>query len=217
MHTNVFEVELEGKNYNVFVTYKCQRNAYLRYKNGDFYVTCPSLTSKKKIIDFVLKSGPKLLERINKPVQKNYSFEEGYIYIFGQFYRLKISDKFRIEEYTVFAKDIADLEKNLRKLLVKYLEQSVRKFEQLMSISKPYQISVKKMKSRYGSNSQKTHRLHFQLDLVHFSYEIIDSVVVHELAHEFYRNHQRGFYSCVLKYCQNYYELKKKLRTKVYQ
>lgn len=217
MLTNVFEVELEGQKYQVFVTYKYQRNAYLRYKNGDFYVTCPLLTSKKHILNFVQKSGPKILQKLQKPIQQNYSFEEGFIHLFGRAFELKISDKFRIEENIVFAPNNEVLDKNLRNLLVKYLETSVRKYEQLMGIHQPYQISVKKMKTRYGSNSLKTHRLHFQIDLVHFSYEIIDSVVVHELAHEFYRNHQRGFYSCVLKYCPNYYELKRKLRKKVYQ
>lgn len=216
MHTNVFEVELEGQQYQVFVTYKFQRNAYLRYKKGAFYVTCPSLTSKKRILDFVYKAAPKLLKKVKKEEQKHYSIEDGYIYLFGKRFGLKISDKFWIEENTVFTKNNEDLIKNLRKLLVKYLEESVQKYERLMGITKPYQISVKKMSTRYGSNSQKTHRLHFQIDLVHFSYEIIDSVVVHELAHEFYRNHQKCFYSFVLKYCPNYYELKKKLRQKIY-
>lgn len=216
MKTNLFEVEIEGQKYQVFVTSKYQRNAYLRFKDGAFFVTCPSLTSKKRILDFVEKSGPRLIKKLKKEDKKHYSIEEGYIYLFGTRYELKISDKFRIEENTVFSKNDEDLVKNLRKLLVKYLEQSVRKYEELMGIKKPYKISVKKMKTRYGSNSQKTHRLHFQIDLVHFSFQIIDSVVVHELAHEFYRNHQRGFYSCVLKYCPDYYLLKKKLRQKVY-
>ena len=216
MKTFVFEVEIDGQNYNVFVTSKYQRNAYLRVKDGAFYVTCPPLTSKKKILDFVVKAGPRLLKKTRKEAKQNYSLEEGFIYLFGTRYNLEISDNFRINENTVFCKNNGDLEKNLRKLLVNYLETSVRKYEELMGIKKPYQISVKKMKTRYGSNSKQTHRLHFQLDLVHFSYEIIDSVVVHELAHEFYRNHQTGFYSCVLNYCPDYKALTKKLRQKVY-
>ena len=216
MRTNVFEVEIEGQKYQVFMTSKYQRNCYLRFKEGAFYVTCPYLSNKKSIIDFIYKSGPKLIKKARKENKSAFSVEDGFIYLFGTRYSLEISNKFWINENTVFYKDIKDLEKKLRKLQVKYLETSVRKYEELMGIKKPYQISVKKMKTRYGSNSYKTHRLHFQLDLVHFSYEIIDSVVVHELSHEFYRNHQSGFYACVLKYCPNYKELKKKLRQKVY-
>lgn len=216
MALKLFQVEINGQNYDVFVTSKYQKNIYFRFKDGSFFVTCPPLTSKKKILDGVVKFGPRLIKKVANDNKKSFSFEEGYIYLFGKKYDLKISDKFWINENTVFCKNIDDLEKNLRKLLVKYLEESVRKYEEMMRIKKPYQICVKKMKTRYGSNSYKTHRLHFQVDLVHFSYQIIDSVVVHELAHDFYHNHQKGFYSCVLKYCPNYYELKKKLRQKVY-
>ena len=216
MLTKVFEVQIDQQKYDVFVTYKRQRNMYLRFKEGAFCVSAPLLMSSKKIVEFVIKSGPKLIKRTTKEIQKNYSIEEGFIYLFGKRCSLEISDKFWINENIVFCKNIDDLQKNLHKLLVNYLEQSVRKYEDEMGIKKPYKISVKKMKTRYGSNSKQTHRLHFQIDLVHFSKEIIDSVVVHELAHEFYRNHQSGFYTCVLKYCPNYKELKKKLRQKVY-
>ncbi len=216
MVTKTFQIEFDGKIYDVFVTYKYQRNIYFYFKNGSFSITCPRGTLNKTILDGLNKYGPRLIKRVQKDKLKSYSFEEGYIYLFGQRYELKIADKFEIKENVVFCKNIENLEKNIRKLLVNYLNNSVRKYEGLIGITKPYKISVKKMKSRYGSNSLTTHRLHFQLDLVHFSFEIIDSVVVHELSHEFYRNHQRGFYSCVLKYCPNYYELKKKLRNKVY-
>lgn len=211
-----YEIEINNQKYDVFVESKYQRGIYYRFRNGAFYVTCPYLVSKQRVMDGLIKFAPKLLKSANKESKKEYLFEEHFIYLFGELFKLEISDKFEIKENAVFTKNTADLEKNLRKLLVNYLNTSVRKYEEMMGVKKPYQISVKKMKSRYGSNSMKTHRLHFQLDLVHYSYPIIDSVVVHELAHEFYRNHQRGFYRCVLEYCPEYYSLKKKLRNKVH-
>lgn len=214
MSNEQFQIEIDGQIYPVFVTSKYQKNVYFRFKNGAFYVTCPYLYSKRKILQSLEKFGPKLLKKIQKTTVLPYSFEEHYIYLFGNKYLLGNSDDFSIQENTVFSKNIDDLEKNLRKLLLNYLSESVRNYEKLMGIKNPYQISVKKTKSRYGSNSSKTHRLHFQIDLVHYSFPIIDSVVVHELSHEFYHNHQKGFYSCVLEYCPDYYSLKKKLRKK---
>lgn len=216
MHSKQFEIIINQQKYDVFVIYKYQRNMYFRLKNNAFYVTCPSFTLKSQILKGVEKFGPRLLQKTKKEFKKHYSFNEHFIYLFGEKLNLEIADNFKIEKNTVFCKDDGELQKNLRKLLVNYLNKSVRNYEVLMSIKKPYQISVKSMKSRYGSNSMKTHRLHFQSDLVHFSFPIIDSVIVHELAHEFYRNHQSEFYSCVLEYCPDYYNLKKKLRNKVY-
>ena len=217
MSTKQYEIIINGQKYDVFVTSKYQKNIYYRFRDGAFFVTCPPLVSKRKVFDGLEKFAPRLLKKVEKDKAKHYSFEDGYIYLFGELFKLEIADKFWINENVVFAINNEDLEKNLRKLLVNYLNNCVRKYEEIMGIKKPYKISVKKMSSRYGSNSVKTHRLHFQLDLIHFSYEIIDSVVVHELAHEFYRNHQRGFYSCVLEYCPDYYSLKKKLRQKVHK
>ena len=41
--------------------------------------------------------------------------------------------------------------------------------------------------------------------------EIIDSVIIHELAHHFVYDHSDNFYKVVYKYCPNYDILRKKL------
>ena len=53
--------------------------------------------------------------------------------------------------------------------------------------------------------------LTFDKDLIHYSLEIIDSIVIHELAHYYYHDHSHSFYNMVLKYCPNYKELQRKL------
>ena len=74
-----------------------------------------------------------------------------------------------------------------------------------------YKVSVKNMKTRFGSNSKHTQRLHFALVLMHYSIEIIDSVVVHELAHILVYDHSKKFYDVVYKYCHDYDIYRKKL------
>ena len=86
-----------------------------------------------------------------------------------------------------------------------------------MGITHTYKIRVRKMKSRYGSNSRKTMSLAFNLSLVHYSPEIIDSVIIHELVHDKVFNHSEKFYNEVYKYCPNYKALKRKLNKGIYQ
>ena len=67
------------------------------------------------------------------------------------------------------------------------------------------------MKSRYGSNNKSTKTITYSLVLLHYSPEIIDSVIIHEIAHCFAYNHGDNFYKVVYKYCPNYDILRKKL------
>lgn len=188
-----------NESYNVVVTYKRQRGLYLRKKGDIFYASAPLLMSESHVKDFIYKSIPKLNKRIQKNKPSETPIGDNHTYLLGE--RL----------------DYVIPEKELRKFALEKLTQLTRDCEQEMHISKPYKVHIHKMKTRYGSNSSKTHSINYQLDLIHYSEEIIRSVVVHELAHDKYRNHQRGFYSLVLQYCPNYWDLRKKLRKGIYK
>ena len=70
------------------------------------------------------------------------------------------------------------------------------------------------MKTRHGSNSYYKDHLSFALTLVHYSYPIIDSVIIHELAHDIHFDHSKAFYQTVYQYCPNYKALSKALNSK---
>ncbi len=97
-----------------------------------------------------------------------------------------------------------------------YFLTRLRHYESLMGIASPYKLSVRKVSSRFGSNSSRTHRIMLSLSLYSFSEDCIDSVVVHELAHDSYRNHGKRFYAKVLRYCPAYWELRKRLLYNLY-
>ena len=74
-----------------------------------------------------------------------------------------------------------------------------------------FQVKVRQMKSRYGSNNRSNKTITYSLVLLHYSIEIIDSVIVHELSHHFVYDHSPNFYKVLYKYCPNYDILRKKL------
>lgn len=201
MKSSEFFYKYNNKDIIVHLVIKSQRNIYYRVKDGEFYVTAPYLTPKKVIINGLDKFAPRLLKRYEK-IHSNFSFEEDYFYFLGE--------EKSLSELNI--KNIEELEGFLRKYGIFYLEKLVRKNEEIMGISKPYKIKLRKTSNQYGSNSLKTHTLSFQLNLLHYSEDIIESVVVHELAHEFERNHSKNFYNIVYKYCPNYKILQKKLK-----
>lgn len=199
------DIVIDGVTYPVIIEYKRIRNSYFRYKEGTFYITSTYLVPVSSLLKSLKAFAPKLLKK-KSGGEVPYSFIDNYVYIFGK--KEPISDRIIDEK---------SLKKYLRKELLIYLNNAVAFYKEKMSINNIYKVKVRDMKSRHGSNSRKTMSLTFQLGLIHFSKDIIDSVIIHELAHDKVFNHSKKFYDEVYNYCPNYKELKRRLDKGIYQ
>lgn len=74
----------------------------------------------------------------------------------------------------------------------------------------PTKVSVRTMKSRWGSCSAEGH-LSFNLRLARYPVEVLDSVIVHELCHLKHLDHSKAFWNEVYRYCPEYAGLRKQL------
>ncbi len=73
------------------------------------------------------------------------------------------------------------------------------------------EIKFRKMKSRWGSCSS-TKILTFNTELIKIEEELIDYVIVHELAHLVHMNHSAKFHSLVEQYIPHAKHLRKNLK-----
>lgn len=206
MKTFEFLYKYNNKEIHVHVSRAHQRNIYYRFKEDGFYVSAPYLASQKTIVKGLDKFAKRLVDQYQKS-HSNFSFEEDYVWLLGDKVSLKSLNIENSEELQGF----------LRKNAQICIENLVRKHEKIMGISKPYRVVVKNTQRQFGSNSKRTHTLSFQISLIHYSEEIIESVVVHELAHEFQRNHSDKFYNIVYKYCPNYKAIQRKLKKGIHK
>ena len=198
------------KEYLVKVKRKRMKSIRYTFKDGVFHVSAPYFFASKKDI---LNGLDKFAEKLIEGDKRGKASGDNYLYLLGEKKEIGESGELLINnECILIYKDKDDLEKKLRKWFLNLLIERTRYYENLMNIEKPYKVRVKKMSSRYGSNSLSTHALSFSTILMHYSLDVIDSVVVHELAHHFVRNHSNNFYKVVYQYCPNYNNLHRRLR-----
>ena len=197
---NNFFYIVNGQEYEVVITHKHIKNVHYRFKDNKFFVSCNRWILKSQITSGLDKFGASLIKRSTKPEP----IGEDYIYLFGD--KVKIYDKGQLSfgQYGEFSyKNREDMLKKAKKIFKQIMTERTNYYANLMDCPK-YQVSVRNMKTRHGSNSKKTKRIAYAFHLIHYSIEIIDSVVVHELAHCKVFNHSKSFYDVVYKYCPNY-------------
>ena len=198
---------LDGQEYEVNITYKRIRNIHFRYENGAFLVSCPRITRMSQIKSGLDKYARKLRDR--NP--KNQAFGDNYVYLFGKRVPVTYPGSISFKDATKITFDDKDgLLKKMRKIFLNYMQARTEWFENRMDCPH-YLVKVRQMKSRYGSNNRQKKTITYSMTLLHYSAEIIDSVIIHELAHCHVYNHSDKFYRVVYKYCPQYDLLRKKL------
>ena len=207
-----FFYKVNDVNYEVVVIHRKMKSIHYRFRDNKFIVSCSVFTPKFMVVSGLDKHAEKLIKMSNKTP----ALDDNYIYIFGNKYDLSYPGRFAVQGY----KDITynskeELFKKLKPIFLDFVTSRVRYYEKLMNLPS-YKVSVRMMSSRFGSNSRRTKRINFALSLVHYSTPIIDSVVVHELAHILVFNHSKKFYEVVYKYCPNYDRYRKMLIKGIY-
>lgn len=191
-------VAYQNETYEVIITYKKMRNVIFRLNDHQISISAPLRLKGDDVLARLETHFPSIQKKLK---MAQLPMGEDYIYIFGH----------RLQKLPIHTKTY------LKETLLQYCEQQVSHFRSKMHIPLKYKVSVRLMKTRFGTNSRKTNTLHFALKLVHFAPEIIDSVIYHELAHYYHFNHQPDFYATLLHYCPDYWHLHQKLVKGVYQ
>lgn len=201
--------EYKGKNYKVKFVLNKRSISRVSFKIIDNDIVCYAhpLSSYNSLVKVIEQHKLSLVHMYDRNQQSS----EDYIYIFGEKTPIIFANNiYTIVGYGSFKNEV-EKDHLLERLLNRYIDGRFYELERKMHVQRDYKYIIRKMKTRYGTNSIRTNRITFSLELVHFSYEIIDSVIIHELAHEFHRDHSQRFYNCVYQYCPNYDILRNKM------
>ncbi len=205
---------INEKKYDVIVNVKKVKNIIFRFDGEKFVVSAPKNVKDEVIFKHLNSIGTKL---IKKSVTHNSPFTESTVYVLGKKQQYIIADVNEIDENYLRLKSKDDFYRLIKPYALELFKKRIEQYENLMKIKNRYNVKIRNMKSRYGSNSRKTRSICLDVKLIHYNLDIIDSVIVHELCHDNCFNHQNQFYEKVYRFYPNYDNCHKKLRTKQYE
>ena len=210
------------------VTKKKIKNFIIRiYPDLRIAVSVPLHASNKDIENFIQSKKEWIettLEKIKVAKENKNTLKESSIKILGKEIDKKIieSDLERIRltdtSIYIYSKEIdnTQIDKKLLEWKVEklkaILDEYLNKYTKLLNINIDY-YQIKKLSSAWGVYHKKENYISFNSDLIEKDIECIEYVVLHELCHIFYMNHQKDFWALVEKYMPDYKVRRKKLKT----
>lgn len=173
-----------------------------RTKHTYLRVLKPDLIQISTNIYFTKRDAEVLIEKKREWLEKNLSKKEKNALLEDEFYFLGVKHK---------NLDKRDLDKFYKEESKKIIPVFIDKYSKQMNLY-PNSIKYRKNKNTWGSCNYKN-GLNFNTLLSKFPLEVIEYIVIHELAHIKHKNHSKDFWNLVYKYCQDYKYREKLLKS----
>ena len=211
---------LNDIEYDCFISYKRIKRIYIRYKNGDFLISAPCGTNLKNINDLFKEKNDKILELIKKDEDRvhNINLNEGSIInLIGVSYYIIHDNKSFFDGNNIYL-DRNDLKNSLLEISRELLENFVKLkilyyYGKFGYDNKDFpKLKYKLLKSKFGHYNRTKNEILLNYLLVFLDEELIEYVIVHELAHMKVFNHSSDFYLEIKKILPNYLLLQKRLK-----
>jgi len=208
------------QEYKLTIKRKNVKNISIRVISFDEVVlTLPIFASKKRALEFV-KSKEKWIQKALKRQEKPFVLEDGAtIFYLGKAYIVALyhDKKQRVEIkddiFHIYYKDDKErvLDRFLRESAKEIFLKLIKKWEAKLD-KKVEKVSIKKMKTRWGSCNTQKRYINLNLKLIHKSIDVIEYIILHEMAHLTYPNHSKSFHDYVEKYMSDWRERDKELK-----
>ena len=152
---------------------------------GSVYVRIPYRMSDRELLSFV---------------------KEHEEWILKKYRETKVPD----QRHNISAPAITELTAADKRNIMEKIVEKVEYYCKLMNVQVG-RITIRNQKTRWGSCSSKGN-VNFNYLLYYLPEELLNYIVVHELAHRRHMNHSLQFWEEVEKYCPDYKNCRKKLK-----
>ena len=214
----MYQVLIDDQIVDYSIEYKRIKRIYIRFKDGHFSINAPLSTSRKEIEKILLESSGQLQRlKKRKPIIRLDLSSGSSIKLINTNYLIEYGLKEVVIGEVIYLKqnDLkASFERVAKQVLLNYVKPATISYYDKMYNDKNYpSILVKSVKSKLGHYHLAKHQIMINLSMVYNNSDLIDYVIVHELAHIQEFNHQPKFYSLIANILPNYKQLEKLLKT----
>ena len=213
-------------------SYKNSKSVKIYFKGNTLKVTKPKRFSISSLMKILKKDEEKLYKKYKEILASEISTSKQWatgeeIHYKGETFTIfrqcknttKIGIKLDTEQKQLIITLPEDINQEQAKIYIDKLIKRLLKTnteaviaERLPYWSKTTQIDYKQVKvrdaiTRYGSCMPSRKNLYFSSRLIMLPEDKIDAIIVHELCHMKYKNHNKEFYDLVARYIPNYKEI----------
>lgn len=197
-----------------------KKNVSFRFDDNVLVIRVPLFMQDKEVITLIKKNEDrihKLLIKVQSTSKKPLSFEIGQkIKVLEKEYLIVSSVKRYKDESNFYVREKYLTTDVLNLALLdfdKYITKRTKEFYDSMYSKGEYpNITYKFIKGYYGKYSKSKHEIVYNIALAFLDKELIDYVIVHELSHIKYLNHQKEFYTFLKLFLPNYKYLEARLK-----
>ena len=218
-------------------SYKTSKSVKIYFKGNQLTITKPKRLSSKTLMNIIKENEAQLYKKYKKILGaeintiKQWKTGEKIHYQGEEFTIIRenntkklINIEIEKEEKQIIIKAPENVE---QQILKKSIDNAIKKIfkrntEILISDKLTYwskitkieynQVKVRDATTRYGSCMPSKKNLYFSSRLIMLPEEQVDAVIVHELCHIKFKNHDKNFYNLVSEFIPNYKELDKWLK-----
>ncbi len=226
------EVQYKNKKLEFEVSYRNRRTLAIQVSPMEkILVFSPNGLSEDYIIEKVRSKGAWILKKFIEfaedgflPLEKQFINGESFLYL-GKDYKLQVllksnitRPKVELTKNKIFIFSPLKEREMLREALRKWYKKEAKKiilekveYFKKICMADPVQVKIKEQKRRWGSCSSKGN-IYFNWRIIMAPDQVIDYIIVHEIAHLTHRNHSSVFYELVKSILPDYKKRKKWLK-----
>jgi len=202
-----------GKNVNVNIVKKNNKNIYFRFDNDLNLVVAVNKRISNKEIEKIILTNEKALYNMYNKVKNKIDKDKEFWYL-GNKYEViydSLEDDIIFCDGVVKCKSGVYLEKFLNKQVREIFSDEVNKLREIIK-TPDFTLKYRKMKTRWGVCNYKNMTITLNTELIKYRKELLRYVIIHEMCHFYHHNHGKEFWEMVSRYYPNYKMARKELR-----